>query len=402
MAILFVCFLFANMFSGCAFEPVGLVITNYPRQAYVKGESFSLDGLKIETINANGTMIRTYIDDSNISQVEMYSSGEKQIKIEKENLNISFNIYVADYVVDNKSQLKQTIENANDGDIIYIKQGEYKPDNSADESLYNIIINKKLVLIGDGKDKTVLHANFLVGASKIEDNYIGLNNFEDVKFLNIGFKLDSQIQNRYLNYEGPYQNFDLYGAIKTFDSQKIFVNNCSFFGYCYGINCDTVQDLTITNCIFEDIKVCAIKVNNDIKNSSIVKNSFRNIANSSLTMQNSKQGFVSALSLAFNKEGNAGVIVSANNFSHIGQYSKELLFATPGADELETMDIKLTSGMYVNRSSAVYLYSSSKNNLAVSGIVFSSNNFSGTLGKIRFGTTKDNIINQTGIYVYET
>ena len=84
--IIFALTLMGNLFSGCAFEPVGLVITNYPKLVYQKGETFSTSGLKLEIMNANGVLTRTYINDNNISQIDMSTSGEKQVVIKKDNL----------------------------------------------------------------------------------------------------------------------------------------------------------------------------------------------------------------------------------------------------------------------------------------------------------------------------
>ncbi|MBQ0017430.1 MAG: bacterial Ig-like domain-containing protein [Clostridiales bacterium] len=391
------------IFTGCTSGQVSLFFTSYPSKiAYEIGEEVSFDGLKVEALNTDGTTTVQSISKDEISEVDTSSFGEKTVKITKGQISTTFKIYVANKVVNSKDNLKTVIENANDGDIIYIKKGEYKPDNNEDGSLYNILVNKKVVIIGDGKNSTVLHGNFLVGASESLGAYIPLENFEDVKFLNIGFKLDGSIENKYINYEGPYGNYDLYGAIKTFNTSKVLISGCSFSGYSYGINANNIDNLTMINNDFKDIKINALRVSSNIENSTISKNNFINIGFSSIVMENNKQGFVSALYLSFYKKGNLGVIISNNNFSRIGLLNGGYVYCNPGADELEANEeLKLTKMSYVNNSAIIFLVSSTENNLEAGGIILSSNNYGKTLENISFGTDENNLINQSGVIINE-
>lgn len=393
----------ATLFSGCTSESSSLYLTAYPsRIVYEVGEEVSLFGLRIESLNTDGTTCNVSIKLDNIPKVDTSSAGEKLVKITKGDLSLTFSIYVANRVIESKDTLKQTLLDSQDGDIIYIKQGEYKPDSTTDDSLYNMVIDKQLTLIGDGSSKTVIHGNFLVGAQVVGEDYLPMESFENVKILNMGFKLDSKQNGNYLAFEGPYGKYDVFGAIKTFNSNNITVSNCIFNGFSYGINSTRIANLTLTKNTFKNIKVNAIKVTENIQNASICRNIFMDIGTNSIAMENGRQTVVGAMALAFNQKGNAGVIVANNSFVRIGLKTGEKLYTTSGADELELdTQNKIFNGSYINNSAIICLTSASTNNLQVSGIILSSNNYGQTLENIKFGLTKDNLISQSGVFINE-
>lgn len=400
--LLFFC-LIVPFFTGCTSGSSSLYLTAYPNKiVYEIGDEVSFKGLKVESLNTDGTTCNVGVDLSKIDKVDTSSAGEKIVKVTKGDLSLTFSIYVANVVVKNKDELKQVLQNSNDGDIIYIKKGEYKPESVNDESLYNMLIDKKLTIVGDGNKNTIIHGNFLVGAKDIDGDYIPLENFEQVKFLNLGFKLDSEVQNGYLKYEGPYDNYDVFGAIKTFNSKNVTISNCCFSGYAYGVNSNRIEDLTLTKNTFKDIKINGVKVTESIKSSSIVKNIFMDIGQNSIAMENGKQAGVGALFLSFQDKGNAGVIISNNSFVRIALNQGTKIYANSGADELETdQDNKLISGSYINNSAIIFLVSASTNNLQVGGIIVSMNNYGQTLENIKFGTNSENLIDQSGVYINE-
>ena len=403
IAIFAIILTFVPLFWGCSSGSTSLIITAKPNKiVYEIGEKFDYSGLSVESYNSDGTNTKVLLKEDEISAVDTSTSGEKTVTITKGNLSTTFTIYVASKVVSSKDDIKPAITSSADGDIIYIKQGEYKPDSETDESLYNIVINKKLTIVGDGAKKTIIHGNFLVGARDEGGDFLPMESFEDFKLINVGMRLNYTVKDRYLSYEGPYQKYDVFGAIKTFDSQKIFVSNCSFSGYSYAINATNISGLTLVNNMFRDIKINAVKVTNSIKNSVMTKNSFMDIGSSSLVMENSKQGNVGALFLSFKDSGNAGIIVASNTFVRTGLISGSLNYVSSGADELE-LDNKnsLTSGSYVNNSAIIFLVSTGQNNLDASGIIFASNNFGTALKNIAFNTTQENFINQTGVIIIE-
>lgn len=403
IAFLLLFSLIIPIFSGCTSGSSSLYLTSFPSKiVYEIGEKVSFKGLKLESLNTDGTNCNVSVDFKNIEDVDTSTAGEKIVKITKGDLSVTFSIYVAHHVVESKEQLKQTINDSADGDIIYIKKGEYKPDSQEDESLYNILIDKKLTIIGDGSKKTLIHGNFLVGAMQIGEDFLPLEDFEQVKILNLGFVLDSTQTDGYLNYEGPYQKYDVFGAIKTFNSKKITISNCLFQGYSYGINASQVSDLTLTKNIFKNIKINGVKVTESIKNASICRNVFMDIGTNSLAMENGKQAGVGAVFLSFQDKGNAGVIVANNSFVRIGLNQGSKIYVSAGADELEADNSnKLTNGSYMNNSAIIFLVSASTNNLQVGGIILSMNNYGQTLENVRFGTNSENLIEQAGVYINE-
>ena len=140
----------------------------------------------------------------------------------------------------------------------------------------------------------------------------------------------------------------------------------------------------------------------NIQNASICRNIFMDIGTNSIAMENGRQTVVGAMALAFNQKGNAGVIVANNSFVRIGLKTGEKIFTTSGADELELdTQNKIFNGSYINNSAIICLTSASTNNLQVSGIILSSNNYGQTLENIKFGLTKDNLISQSGVYINE-
>ena len=391
------------IFTGCTSGSSSLYLTSLPNKiVYEIGEEISFKGLKVESLNTDGTTCNVRVDYSKIDSVDTSTFGEKIVKITKGDLSATFSIYVANRVVESKEQLKQTLSESQDGDIIYIKKGEYKPENDEDESLYNMVIDKQLTIIGDGSKNTIIHGNFLVGAKQVGEDFLPLDDFEQVKILNLGFTLNSTQNEGYLKYEGPYQKYDVYGAIKTFNSKKITISNCAFTGYCYGINASQVSDLTLTKNTFKNIKINGVKVTENIKNSSICRNIFMDIGTNSLAMENGKQAGIGALFLSFQDKGNAGVIVANNSFVRIGLNQGKKTYVSAGADELELDKAnKLTNGSYMNNSAIIFLVSASSNNLQVGGIILSMNNYGQTLENVRFGTNSENLIEQAGVYINE-
>ena len=388
-------------FTGCTSGASSLFFASLPEKiVYEVGEKVNLDGLCVKSYNSDGTTSKIMLGENDLPQIDTSLAGEKIVQINKGGLSTTFSIYVANIVVNGKEQLKNAIQNASDGDIIYIKKGEYVPSGATDESLYNIVVNKKITFVGDGANNTIIHGNFLVGAKEESNGYLPLDNFSGVKFINLGFKLNSTVNNRYNEFEGPYGKYDVFGAIKTYNTSDVTIKNCSFEGFSYAINSDNMSGLNLIDNTFRNLKINAVRINNDISNSMLLKNKFMDIGTSSLVMENSKQGNVGALFFSFASAQNKGVIVANNTFVRTGLITQELVYNTNGADELEAQEnLLLTSGSYVNNSAIVFLTSTSTNNLNVSGVVFCNNNYGVARKNFAFNTTEDNFVNQTGVII---
>lgn len=392
-----------GMFSGCSRVGVTHQITSYPTKlVYQVGETPNYDGLRIETINNDGTHTVLHYTKNEISQIDTSSPGVKKVKVSKGNMSVSFNIYVADVVVNDNDNLKQAIQNAEDGDIIYLREGTYKPSLSTDTSLKDIVVDKSLIFVGDGKDKTKFFGNFVVGAKLENGVFTKIENFRDVSFFNIGFELDYETNAGFVNYKGPYGNVNSNGAIRFFDIENLNVSNCCFVGYGYGILGETAKGLKISNSIFTNIFKNAIKITKDISNSTITKNVFMNIANGVVAFDENYQSWVGAVYLNFAQEGEVGVIVAKNNFAKIGLKASDILFFDESSKSLaENTTINLFNGMYLNNSSAIILLSSAEDDLEVSGIILSNNNYSGLYESVYMGAKSTNTINQNGVLILE-
>ncbi len=403
MSIFLIAIFSFGVFSGCARQGVSHQITHYPTKlVYQVGETPNFDGLKVETINNDGTHTMLRFSKEDISAVDTSTPGTKKVEVTKGDMSVAFNIYVANVVVNDSDDVKSIFESLNDGDIVYLREGEYSPQNASDTRYKDIIINKSITLVGDGINKTKFFGNFIVGANFDGSVFTKIDNFEDVKFLNIGFKLDYEIKNKIVTYSGPYGSTNSNGAIRCFDTKKMLISGCSFDGYGYGILADNVSGYTITNSMFKNIFHNAIMITTDISNSSINKNIFIDVAKNVVAFENNTQSWLGAIYLNFATEGERGVIISKNNFNRIGIHNAEIVFFDDASKQKASNTTNnLFRGSYINNSAAIILLSSSEDDLEISGIILSNNNYSGTFESIYMGAKSANTINQSGVFIVE-
>lgn len=399
--ILLIIILSIVFFNGCSFGPnqISIFVVSTPKKiVYNLNEEINLDGLKIEGYNSDGTTKMISVNNSNISnQVDMSTFGEKTVVITKNNLSTSFKIYIPQHFVNTNDNIKQTIVSAKDNDIICLKQGEYKPSNNEDTKYYNIVVNKPLTFVGENMNTTIFSGNFLVGVED-SNSLKKIQDFEKVNFININFKLDYNINNNFINYVGPYGSSDLNGAIKTFDTNKVTVKNCIFDGFAYAINSDNISGLSVIKNTFKNLRLCAINITQNAKNTNIYKNTFMDIAENSAFAQDDGQGFVSAIKISLNKEENLGIIISNNTFTRIGLKTDSLIYYNDQAKQIN-QSIVFNNANYIFNSAIIIFNSPEKNNLEVSGIILSFNNFGNTLNNILFGTNENDFINHTAVII---
>ena len=391
------------LFSGCAMNAVSYHITNFPNKIiYEIGEKPNYAGLKIETTNSDGTNTMVGLNGAEISKVDMSTSGEKKVFVKKGSFSTAFNIYVASVVINDSDNLKEKFQSLVDGDVVYLKAGNYVPKSSGDESYKDIVINKSVTIIGDGRGATKFYGNFIVGANLKNSNFELMQNAKDVKIFNIGFKLNYAIKNGLVNYSGPYGKADKNGAINAFDTKNLSIKNCSFDGYAYGVLGNNLNGLTIENNSFRNILKNAIKTTQDTRNASIYKNVFMDIAKNIISSDNNSQSSLGAIELAFAQKGNAGVIVCKNTFTRIGLCDSGFVFYDEASKTFsEQTREKLKTLSYINNTAIITLLSSAENDLDVSGIILSTNNYGQALTNIRLNTTASNNIDQNGVIVTE-
>lgn len=403
MLVFVVAFLSINIFSGCSSGAVNYYITNFPeRLVYEVGEEVDLSGLKVESINSDGTNTMVSLKDAEISKVDTSTSGVKKVKISKGKLSTVYNVYVADIVITDSDNLKQKFASAQNGDIIYLKQGSYTPKNDSDTSYQNVVVDKSLIIVGDGKDKTKFAGNFIVGATETDGQFSPID-LSGIKFINIGFEIKYQQENGFLKYSGPYGKTDKNGALNIFNTSDILVYNCSFAGYAYGILGGSVEGLTVKNNSFKNILLNGIKTTKNTQNTTIFKNVFMDIASNVIASENQTQLATGCLELSFAKEGNAGVSIANNTFTRTGLSNKDVIYydeqSKTYAQQTKEQIFKMS---YINNSAIVTLRSSTIDDLLVDGIVLSNNNYGQTLTNIRLNTTSQDTIDQNGVMIIET
>ena len=398
-----ICFCGGVMFTGCCRNAIGYHVKAMPSKiVYQVNETPSFDGLKIEAINNDGTFSRFRFDGRHISNVDTSTPGVKKVVVEKDNMSLSFNIYVANTVVNDSDNLKQILSSANNGDIIYLRSGSYAAQTSTDERFKDIVINKSLTIIGDGSNSTIFSGNFIVGANYNGGVYTKISGFENVTFNGIGFKLNYTVKNNFIEYSDLYGKTDRNGAIRCFDTKNLNITNCSFRGYGYGIYGDSPDGLTVNNCTFKSIQKNAIYISNDITNSTIYKNIFVDIANNVVSFDNNEQSNLGAILLNFSNEGPKGIIICKNIFTRIALRDGDVVYYDDNSKvQAQATSSNLFSMSYANNSSVIFLVSSAQNDLQVTGIVLSSNNYGQTLQNLSMGAKGKNTINQNGIIVVD-
>ena len=387
------------MLSGCSRRTIGYSVKAMPNKVvYQIGERVDLEGLKIQSIASDGTYTTCRYSLEDVSNVDTSTAGKKKVTVEKDNMSISFDIYVANVIVNDSDDLKSIFENLSDGDIVYLRAGNYSPQNNTDNSYKDVVINKSVTIVGDGIEKTNFYGNFVVGANFDGESFVGIESFSNVSFYGIGFEIKYTIKDRFLNYSGPYGKTDENGAIRFFEMSNLSVQNCSFKGYGYGIFGDSVNGLTVKNCQFKDIKKIGILTQKDTQNTSIYKNLFADIGSNIVAFENGNQSLIGAISLHFASEGERGVIISKNVFNRIALHTGDIVYY----DETSKIDASSTTTdifkiSYINNSAVISLLSSTTDDLSVLGVVLGTNNYSEALRIVYFGTNGKNTVNANGI-----
>lgn len=402
--ILFVVMLVISpAFYGCSRTGVTYSVVALPNKlVYQIGETPNYEGLKIDTINNDGTHKVFRYAQKNISEVDTSTPGTKKVKVESEDISVSFDIYVANVVVNDSDDLKSIFAELNDGDVVYVRAGNYFPQNNQDTRYKDVVINKSVTIVGDGTNKTRFGGNFIVGATLRNGVFNKIDNFENVKLLDIGFELENKVANGMVEYTGPYGTSDTNGAINLFDTSSVLISRCSFNGYGYGILANSTTGSAITNCKFEKIYNSGIRVNQEISNSTIANNVFLDIASNVVAFNGEKQAWLGGVVLNFETAGQKGVIISKNSFNKIGIHNGAYVYFNQESKQAsQNTSANLSKMYYMNNTSAVILLSSTVDDLDVDGVILSSNNYTNVYESLYMGAKSTNTINQNGIIITE-
>ena len=384
---IFVCFIFASLLSGCVCMPTGLYIESYPAKlVYQIGEVPNFSGLSIKTINTDGTHRRVYLSQNELPKVDTSESGKKEVVVSKDGFSVSFDIYIADVVVNDSDNLKEIFSTLEDGNIVYLRAGNYDPQNERDERYNDVEITKSITLIGDGVGKTNFYGNFLVGA-QITQNGVQKIELENVMIRDMSFQLDYDQKDGLVVYEGPYGNSDQNGAIRFFDTKNLTIQNCSFQNYSYGIFGETADGLTVFENKFCGMLKSAVCITIETKNTLVAKNIILDTAQNVVSFIETEQEHLGAIILSFASDGGKGVAVCKNTINRTGFHRADVLYYDQNSKEVaKTTNQKIFELTYINNTAGVILKSSNGDNLKITNVVLSTNNLGQALANIKFGT----------------
>ena len=208
--------LFCPLFlSGCTHEMVSLYIYKMPNKlVYEIGEEFNISGLELKNIKTDSALIKIHNNNASFTGFDSSTSGIKEITVSYGNFTSSFNIYVANKVVNNNNELISALSNLEDEDILLIKEGDYVLENPIE------INNSNVVIGGEGKDKTLINGFVIIGGY-LENNSINfLNSSENISLIGLGFSINNNISNEIITFENEKYN-KTFGAINIDKLNKI-------------------------------------------------------------------------------------------------------------------------------------------------------------------------------------
>ncbi len=379
--ILGICF-----FSGCTHEMVSLYIYKMPNKlVYNIGEKLDTTGLELKNIKTDSALSSIYNSNANFSGFDSTTSGKKEVTISYGKFTTSFNVYVANKVVESNKDLLTTINNASDDDIILIKKGEYTLDSPLE------INNNKLTIGGEGKDKTKINGYVIIGGYLNEGEITYSNLAKDISLIGLSFMTKSKTTNSVINFEeNKYKG--IFGGINADKISGLNIIGCSFSGFRTGIKIKDADNCLFTGNCFTKLYVGGIEVTNSIKNSTISKNIITYIGKSVVYLNNEKkQDNIFGIKLAFNEETNVGVSLYKNSISKIAIKDLNLIYFN------EKTKGNYSSLNYMNNSSAIIIHSSGKNNLQTSGLSIFFNSIGSCLNNILYSTNENDVINSSSV-----
>ena len=373
-------------FSGCTHEMVSLYIYKMPNKlVYNIGEKLDTTGLELKNIKTDSALSSIYNSNANFSGFDSTTSGKKEVTISYGKFTTSFNVYVANKVVESNKDLLTTINNASDDDIILIKKGEYTLDSPLE------INNNKLTIGGEGKDKTKINGYVIIGGYLNEGEITYSNLAKDISLIGLSFMTKSKTTNSVISFEeNKYKG--IFGGINADKISGLNVIGCSFSGFRTGIKIKDADNCLFTGNCFNKLYVGGIEVTNSIKNSTISKNIITYIGKSVVYLNNEKkQDNIFGIKLAFNEETNVGVSLYKNSISKIAIKDLNLIYFN------EKTKGNYSNLNYMNNSSAIIIHSSGKNNLQTSGLSIFFNSIGSCLNNILYSTNENDVINSSSV-----
>ncbi len=373
-------------FCGCTHEMVSLYIYKMPNKlVYEIGEELDLTGLELKNIKTDSALLKIYNNKANFSGFDSQTSGKKEVRISYGEFTTSFTVYVASKIVSTNEELKTAIENANDNDIILIKEGNYKLNSPLE------IQNSNIVIGGEGKDKTIIDSFVILGgyldAGSI--NYSGT--IENISFISVGFETRNSTENNIIKFENENLNQD-FACINAKDISNLNVLSCGFKGYSLAIKAQNLQNAFISSNTMNSLLIGGIETTNSTQNVSISKNIINMIGTNVVNVsKQSYQDYIFGIKLALNSEDNLGISIYKNSISKIAGKTGSLKYFN------EKIEGDLNGLNYMNKSGAIIIYSTLKNNLQTKGVSIFFNSIGATLNNILYNTTTSNRVNSSSV-----
>lgn len=383
--ILLIIFIFPVFLSGCTHEMVSLYIYKMPdKLVYEIGEELETSGLELRNIKTDSALMRISNKNANFSGFDSSTSGKKEVTVSYGSFTTSFSVYVANKVANSNEDLLNLLENVEDNDIILVKAGDYEISKGIEIDCSNIIIG------GEGKDKTKLNTFIILGGylNNNEINYV--NGIENVSLIGLGLNIKSKKNNSVVEFENENYNSS-FGALNFDEINGLNIIGCNFSGFSYGIVGNKVSNSTMTANNFKNLYIGGIKINNTITNSTISKNIITSIGNSVIAVQDDKQINIFGIYLSFDKEENCGVSVYKNSISKIAIKDINNVYIN------EKVNGNFSNMNYMNKSSAIIIRSSGKNNLQTNGISIFFNSIGSSLNNILYNTNENDRINSSSV-----
>lgn len=373
-------------FCGCTHEMVSLYIYKMPNKlVYEIGEELDISGLELKNIKTDSALLKIYNNKANFSGFDSSTSGKKEVRVSYGEFTTSFSVYVANKVVSTGEQLKTAIENAVDGDIILVKQGEYKLDKPIE------IQNSDITFGGEGKDKTKIDSFVVLGGylDGNEINYSG--DVQNISFVSIGFETKNKSFNNIIQFENEKINQNI-ACINAKNISKLNVVSCSFKGYPIAIKAEEMENSYISSNTMSSLLIGGILTTKSTKNVSFCKNIITMIGTNVVNVSNKKeQDYIFGIKLALNSEDNLGISIYKNSISKIAEKNGDLKFFNQKIDDV------LSGLNYMHKSGAIILFSTLKNNLQTKGISIFFNSVGATQNNILYNTTNEDRVNSSSV-----
>lgn len=366
---------------------VSLYIYKMPdKLVYEIGEELDLTGLELKNIKTDSALLRIHNDKVNFSGFDSITSGKKEVKVVYGEFTTSFNVFVANKVVSTSEELKTALDTANDGDIILVKEGNYKFIEPIE------IFNSNIVIGGEGKEKSIIDSFIIFGGYIDGDNIIYSSDVENVTFISLGFETKNSVQNNIIKFENEYLNQNI-ACINAKNMNKCNIISCAFSGFSVGIKAENMQNSYVNGNNFSNLLVGGILTTNSTFNSTICKNIMNMIGTSVVALnEKNEQENIFGLKLALNSEENLGISIYKNSITKIAMVSGELKFFE------KNFEGKYNSGLnYLNKSSAIIIYSTAKNNLQTKGVSIFYNSIGSSLNNILYNTNDSDRVNSASV-----